>query len=269
MHSNSTGRCCQRARTPRGEDTHDAEDNIEQSQRIRHQTPHATHARDSTEHPRGAICAPTNSSRGQEIPKHGVHGEENANETGQHQRQEAVPQDASRAWECKGGGEVTGGRGARHGGLVVRVVVGRVSGVWCGSGIECRRHEAEDEMQRNGAEHSDAIDVAIEDLAGEEEEGAVQDDIEYCSVEVAVVHEVIVDRCKGIENGQSLRSVLALFHRFPMFSLRSQPSHIVRLKNTETPRKVATSSSPSESPTLVRMCSKLTPSSSNNGGSPS
>lgn len=174
----STSLCCQSARTPRGKDTHDAEDNIEQSQRIRHQAPHATHARHGAEHPRRAIGAPSNSSRSQEIPEHRVHGEKDANETGQHQRQETVAQDASRAWESKCGGEVAGGRRARHGGLVMRVVVGGIGGVWCGGGIEGRRHEAEDKMQGNSAENSDTIDVAVEDLAGEEEEGAVQDDVE-------------------------------------------------------------------------------------------
>lgn len=53
-------------------------------------------------------------------------------------------------------------------------------------------------MEGDGAEDGDAVDVAVEDLAGEEEVGAVEDYVEESAVEVAVVHEVLVDVRKGV-----------------------------------------------------------------------
>lgn len=83
------------------------------------------------------------------------------------------------------------------------IIAGRVGGVGM---IESRRHEAQDEVKGDGAEDSDAVDIAIEDLSGEEEEGAVEDDVEDGAVEVAVVHEVLVDLRKGVEDCEGLRA---------------------------------------------------------------
>lgn len=61
-----------------------------------------------------------------------------------------------------------------HGGFVVRVVVGGVGGVGGAHGsVEGGGHEAEDEVEGDGAENGDTVDVAVEDLAGEEEEGSI------------------------------------------------------------------------------------------------
>lgn len=92
--SSSTSLCSQSPTTPRREDTHNPKDNVKQSQRIRHQTPHSSHLSNDTEHSRGAIRAPTNRSSRQQIPKHRIHGDHNANETSQNQRQETISQDA-------------------------------------------------------------------------------------------------------------------------------------------------------------------------------
>lgn len=58
---------------------------------------------------------------------------------------------------------MTDSRRAGHRGLVVGVVVGRVRRV---RAVEGGRHETQDEVQGDGAEDGDAVDVAIEDLAG-------------------------------------------------------------------------------------------------------
>lgn len=42
--------------------------------------------------------------------------------------------------------------------------------------IEGRRHEAEDQMQGQGAKEGDAVDVAVEEFAAEGEKGAVEDE---------------------------------------------------------------------------------------------
>lgn len=56
-------------------------------------------------------------------------------------------------------------------------------------------------MEGEGAENGDTVDVAVEDFAGEEEEGAVENYVEEGAVEVAVVHEVLVDAGEGVEDG--------------------------------------------------------------------
>lgn len=83
------------------------------------------------------------------------------------------------------------------------IVTGRISGVGM---VESWRHETQDEMEGDGAEDGDAIDIAIEDLSGEEEEGSVEDDIEDGAVEVAVVHEVLVDLGKWVEDCERLHT---------------------------------------------------------------
>ena len=65
-------------------------------------------------------------------------------------------------------------------------------------GIKRWRHETEDEVQGESTEDGDAVDVAVEDFSGEEEEGAVEDYVEDSAIEVAVVHEVLVDAREGV-----------------------------------------------------------------------
>lgn len=206
LFSSRTRLRSQRPGATRREDTHNSKNDVEQSQGIRHKTPHATHACHRAEHPRRTICAPANSGNGQEIAEHGVHGNQDTNETGEHQRKEAVAQHASGAWEGQSSREMARGRGTGHGGFVVGVVVGRVGGVGSWDSVESGRHEAEDQMQSDSTENSDAVDIAVEHLAREEEESAVQDDVKQSSVEIAIIHKVIIDRGEGIQNSQSLEN---------------------------------------------------------------
>lgn len=59
-------------------------------------------------------------------------------------------------------------------------------------------------MEGKRAEDGDAVDVAIEDFAGEEEECAVEDYVEEGTVEVAVIHEVLVNAGEGVEDCKGL-----------------------------------------------------------------
>ena len=59
-------------------------------------------------------------------------------------------------------------------------------------------------MQCDGAEYCDAVDVAVEDFTGEEEEGSIKDDVQESTVEVTIVHEMLIDLRKGIQHGQGL-----------------------------------------------------------------
>ena len=79
------------------------------------------------------------------------------------------------------------------------VVVSGVGGVGRGA-VEGGRHQAEDDVQGDRAEDGDAVDVAVEDLAGEEEEGPVEQDVQDRAVQVAVVHEVLVDLGEGVQD---------------------------------------------------------------------
>lgn len=78
------------ATSPAAEDAHDAEANVEQSQRVCDETPHARHATDSAEHAAGAICAPDDGGAGQEDADGCVHGEDDADKAGGDERQQAV-----------------------------------------------------------------------------------------------------------------------------------------------------------------------------------
>ncbi len=51
-------------------------------------------------------------------------------------------------------------------------------------------HETEDQMQSQRPEQRNAVDVAVEELAAQREEGAVQDEEEERAVEVRIVHYV-------------------------------------------------------------------------------
>lgn len=59
-------------------------------------------------------------------------------------------------------------------------------------------------MQSDGTEDCDAVDVAVEHFPGEKEEGSVEENVEERSVEVAVIHQVLVDSCERIEHCESL-----------------------------------------------------------------
>lgn len=92
----------QRATAPRRKNTHDAKHDIEQRQRVRNKPPHPAHPSDRTEHARAAVRAPTDGRRRQEIAKHGVHGDQDPDKTGQNERQEAISQDAGGPREGQG-----------------------------------------------------------------------------------------------------------------------------------------------------------------------
>lgn len=95
-------------------------------------------------------------------------------------------------------------RGVGHGRLVMGVVVGGICGVGGSRGIESGRHETEDQMQGDSAEDGNAVDIAVENLAREKEECPVEDDVEEGPVQIAVVHQMLIDPSKGIENRQCL-----------------------------------------------------------------
>lgn len=88
-----------------------------------------------------------------------------------------------------------------------------------GDGVECGRHEAEDDVEGDGAEDGDAVDVAVEDFAREEKECAVEEDVKEGAVKVAVVHEVLVDAGEGVEDGECLRVDVLLANWFDIVSL--------------------------------------------------
>lgn len=111
-------------------------------------------------------------------------------------------------------------------GLLVWVVGIGVCGVGDGrvDGVERRGHETEDEMESECAEYSDAVDVAVEHFSGEKKECSVEEDIEDRTVQVAVVHEVLVDVSKGIQDGQ------CLFHHVLLAFCYSRQRHCHRTK---------------------------------------
>lgn len=81
------------------------------------------------------------------------------------------------------------------------VVVGRVRGIGRGHGVEGWGHEAKNQMQSDGSEGRHAVDIAVEYLSREEKERSVEDDVEQRAIEIAVVHEVLIDASKGIKHG--------------------------------------------------------------------
>lgn len=92
--SSSSGLRSQSTTSTRRKDAHDPEYEIKQGQRIRYQATHATHPSHGAKHPRGTVRAPPHGGGGQEVPEHGVHGDQDSDETSQHERQETVPQHA-------------------------------------------------------------------------------------------------------------------------------------------------------------------------------
>lgn len=65
-------------------------------------------------------------------------------------------------------------------------------------------HEGEDDVEGGAAEEGEAVDVAEVNLAAEKEEGAEEEEEEDGAGEVGVVHDVLVDRAEGVQNGESL-----------------------------------------------------------------
>lgn len=62
-------------------------------------------------------------------------------------------------------------------------------------------------MKRQRAEDGNAVYVPVEDLAREQEEGAVQENIEDGAVEVTVIHEMLVDLRERVQNRQGLENI--------------------------------------------------------------
>lgn len=99
---------------------------------------------------------------------------------------------------------MTHGGGVGHGRFVMGVVVGRVCGIGRRRRIESRRHKTENQVQDDGTKDGDTIDVAIEDLAREKEECPVEHDVKEGPVQIAVVHQMLIDPSKRVEHCQSL-----------------------------------------------------------------
>ena len=59
-------------------------------------------------------------------------------------------------------------------------------------------------MQGEGAEESNAVDVAVEEFTAEGEEGAVEDEEEERPVEIAVVHDMGGGLCERIKDCEGL-----------------------------------------------------------------
>ena len=73
------------------------------------------------------------------------------------------------------------------------------------AGVQLRvRHEREDDVQRDGADGGQAVDVAEVHLAGQEEEGAEEQAEDDGAEQVAVVHDVLVDARERVEDGEGL-----------------------------------------------------------------
>lgn len=107
---------------------------------------------------------------------------------------------------------------------MVGVVVVGISGVGSRNCVEGRRHEAENHVQGDSAKDSHAVDVAVKDLSREKKEGTVQDDVEQGSVEITIIHKVVVDRSKGIENSQSLDIHVSLNYKVRAETRAQDPS---------------------------------------------
>lgn len=97
----------QRATPFTRENPHDAKAGVEQAQRIRHQPPHTPHPAHRAKHAAATVRAPANRQRAEHIPAQRIHGRDHAHQTRQHEREEAVPEDAGAAGERECGVEVT------------------------------------------------------------------------------------------------------------------------------------------------------------------
>lgn len=67
-----------------------------------------------------------------------------------------------------------------------------------------RGHEGEDNVEGGAAQESEAVDVAKVYFAAEEEESAEEEEEEDRAGEVGVVHEMLVDRAEGVQDGEGL-----------------------------------------------------------------
>ena len=66
------------------------------------------------------------------------------------------------------------------------------------------RHEGEDCVQGEGADESEAVDVAEVDFSRKEEEGAEEEEEEDGACEVGVVHYVLGYGGEGVEDCECL-----------------------------------------------------------------
>lgn len=161
-HFSGRGLGGQSATPATGEDAHDAEADVEEHQGIGDERTHAAHAADGTEHAAAAVGAPGHGGTGEGIAAEGVHGGGDADEAGQDEGQETVAQHAAAAEEGEGGGGVVVLVVMHlHAGGVVRGGHGGGGGVEEGVG-----HEAEDEVEGDGADGGETVDVAEVDFAG-------------------------------------------------------------------------------------------------------
>lgn len=186
-------------------DAHDAEADVKEAERVRDQPAHAAHAADGAEHFAAAVRAPADGEGADDVAGGGVHGQDDADEARQDEREEAVAQDAGAAGERQ--------RAARQGvhAVVVRRLLrcvrrgrGRVAAAFGGEVVGGGRHEGEDCVEGEGADEGEAVDVAEVDLAREEEEGAEEEEEEDRPRQVRVVHDVLRDGVQRVQDRERL-----------------------------------------------------------------
>lgn len=102
--------------------------------------------------------------------------------------------------------------GIGRGWFVMRMVTAGIGQIdrWvydggCTAGIKGRRHEAEDEVESEGAKNGDTVDISVKNFAREEKECTVENDVEKGAVEITIIHEVLIDSRKRIEHREGLR----------------------------------------------------------------
>lgn len=93
----------------------------------------------------------------------------------------------------------TGGRAVRR---CARGDGGGIGGVVVARG----RHEGDDKVQRGGAHEGEAVDVAEMEFSRKSEEEAEADEEDEGADDVAVVHDVLVDAAKRVEDGYCLEN---------------------------------------------------------------
>lgn len=146
----------QLARSSTREYSHDPKAHIEQRKGICNQAPHTRHPSHNTKHRAARVCTPPNRQADKAVAQERVQGQHNTEQTRQDKRQEAVAQYAGTPADGQRGGEVS----AR--GIAAVRVLGGVQLVL----RERRRHHAEDCVEGEGTEGSEAADVAEPELAG-------------------------------------------------------------------------------------------------------
>lgn len=69
------------------------------------------------------------------------------------------------------------------------------------------RHEGEDEVEGDGAEGGETVDVAKVDFAREEQDESEEEEEDERACEVGIVHEVRIDAPEGVQHGECLDKV--------------------------------------------------------------